>query len=76
MGIEYNASIKVSWEDLRRLSPECCEAFMLGVGKVVAANPFRCSRCEQNTAGFSEDDPCDRCKIELSTTEERDGTTS
>jgi hypothetical protein len=40
MGVAYNISVNVTWEDLRELSPEQCDAFMRGVAKVVSANPY------------------------------------
>lgn len=40
MSIDVNVSIKLSWEELRELSPEQCEAVMRGIAKVVSANPY------------------------------------
>lgn len=39
MAIAVNMSIKFDWEELRRLTPEQCEAIMVGVAKCISVNP-------------------------------------
>ena len=54
-GVRYNVSVNVSLEELDRLSPEQCAAFMRGIASVLSANPHsKTSRAASTSEGGGE----------------------